>query len=333
MSNTNEVVFNRRFLCKNSEFKVTYTGKLYKNNSDTVFIKYGYGKEWNHMKEQQMLLNSKGFCAKIIPEYEGDLNFCFRNSNNEYDNNNYQNYTASIGKEVNSQAIVDIDALIDEILSSVNTTPVEFEVTPSTQDVSSDLKFEVVEASTEILPDDLTQISIDTASQPDTKSNNSSDIMSNDLSVSDTKSNDLYVEDVLVPYYLADNEQVATELSDEEQKDFLNTINTIVKTESNEKFVSESYISENSKTYENKIEDYNFVTDSFIPDSTDVLEPIINSSPIKDNNTSLLEYKISSPRKLSKFYFFKKKVRLALYRLLVTIPKLLSGNFGKNSNN
>lgn len=316
MSNTNDVVFNRRFLSKNSEFKVTYTGNLYKNNSESVYIRYGYGENWEHQKEQQMLLNNKGFYAKIIPEHEGDFNFCFRNSNNEYDNNNYQNFHASIGKEFsfNSQPLIDIDALIDEILSSDTTSSkIEFEVTPSTPE----LKFEVVKTQEEILADtieDLNKI----------------------VSSTETKSSDknVYVKDTIVPYYLLDENQEITKPSEAEQKDFVKSINNIIKTAPIEEFVTESQVVENAKTYENKVEDYTFVTDSFIPETVTVEEPVTVASTItqETNTTSLAEYNVSSPRKLSKFYFFKKRVRLAIYRLLVTIPKLLTGNFGRNSN-
>ena len=40
-----------------------------------------------------------------------------------------------------------------------------------------------------------------------------------------------------------------------------------------------------------------------------------------------------SPRKLNKFYFFKKKVKLAFYKALVSIPKFLQKQFKSTENN
>lgn len=64
---------------------------------------------------------------------------------------------------------------------------------------------------------------------------------------------------------------------------------------------------------------------------------LFNDENKSDDNTSLVEVKSDnkfsvSPRTLSKFYMFKKKVKLAFYKLFVSLPKFLSGSLGQSEN-
>ncbi len=58
----------------------------------------------------------------------------------------------------------------------------------------------------------------------------------------------------------------------------------------------------------------------------------------KEQNTALVEtntdaFKLTvSPRKLRKFYLIRKKIKLALYKALVVIPKLLTGEYYQSKN-
>ena len=43
--------------------------------------------------------------------------------------------------------------------------------------------------------------------------------------------------------------------------------------------------------------------------------------------TNLYEFSLIKPRKLRKSYLYSKKIRLAIYKMLIILPKLISGNY------
>ena len=58
------------------------TGKFFQDNSEEVFIHYGFGLNWDNLNEIKMEKTELGFQAEITL-LEGDtFNFCFRNGNN-----------------------------------------------------------------------------------------------------------------------------------------------------------------------------------------------------------------------------------------------------------
>lgn len=97
---------------------VTYSGVLFKNNSDNVSIVYGFENSWQNTTEQKMTKTENGFTAKIkLLDFE-NINFCFKNSNNEWDNNNNFNYTAPISKILEENFIINED-ILDNILDNI----------------------------------------------------------------------------------------------------------------------------------------------------------------------------------------------------------------------
>lgn len=82
---------------KNTE--VTYSGKLFQSGSNSVSIVYGFGDLWNFTTEQIMNKTEEGFKAKLKLYNYGSMNFCFKNSNNEWDNNNNSDYSVELEKE------------------------------------------------------------------------------------------------------------------------------------------------------------------------------------------------------------------------------------------
>lgn len=87
---------NENNLIENQECSIFYSGDLYRKNSDRVFIVYGFGNNWEHTTEKEMLKQENGFLAKIRMLQYNNIHFCFRNSNYEWDNNNSANYTLPI---------------------------------------------------------------------------------------------------------------------------------------------------------------------------------------------------------------------------------------------
>lgn len=92
------IFFNTDKLVENSKVKISYTGKLFEDNSDKLYLHYGYGLQWDNVSEVEMVKTELGFQAEVELISSDSLNLCFRNSNNEWDNNNGQNYSFPIEK-------------------------------------------------------------------------------------------------------------------------------------------------------------------------------------------------------------------------------------------
>ena len=92
------IFFNTDKLIENSTVKISYTGKLFQDDSEEVFVHYGFGNNWDNLNEIQMEKTELGFQAEIELKSSESLNLCFRNSNNEWDHNDAQNYIFPIEK-------------------------------------------------------------------------------------------------------------------------------------------------------------------------------------------------------------------------------------------
>ena len=92
------IFFNTDKLIENNIVKITYTGKLFQNGSEEVFLHYGFGNNWDNLNEVKMEKSDIGFQVEIELLSSDTLNLCFRNSNNEWDNNDSANYIFPIEK-------------------------------------------------------------------------------------------------------------------------------------------------------------------------------------------------------------------------------------------
>lgn len=98
MELSKNIFFNTDKLIENTKVKISYTGSLFNDGSKEVFIHYGFGINWDNINEIQMERTELGFQAEV-ELIEGDtFNFCFRNDNNVWDNNEGQNYVFQIEK-------------------------------------------------------------------------------------------------------------------------------------------------------------------------------------------------------------------------------------------
>lgn len=66
------IFFNTDKLVENSNIKISYTGKFFQENSEEVFIHYGFGLNWDGLNEIKMEKTELGFQAEIFLG-EGDL--------------------------------------------------------------------------------------------------------------------------------------------------------------------------------------------------------------------------------------------------------------------
>lgn len=90
------IFFNTDKLIRDTNVKISYTGKFFQENSEKVFIHYGFGINWDNVSEIEMEKTDLGFQAEIFLGEGETFNFCFRNNNDEWDNNDYKNYVFDI---------------------------------------------------------------------------------------------------------------------------------------------------------------------------------------------------------------------------------------------
>lgn len=92
------IFFNTDKLVENQTVKISYTGTFFQDGSNDVYIHYGFGLLWENVGEIKMEKTDLGFQAEISLISADSLNFCFRNENNYWDNNNNCNYSFPIEK-------------------------------------------------------------------------------------------------------------------------------------------------------------------------------------------------------------------------------------------
>ena len=112
MELTKNIFFNTDKLVENSKVKISYTGKFFQDSYEEVFIHYGFGINWDNVNDIKMEKTELGFQAEIELGEGETFNFCFKNGNDEWDNNEGQNYVFPIEK-VQTELLV----LEDEPLS------------------------------------------------------------------------------------------------------------------------------------------------------------------------------------------------------------------------
>lgn len=107
------IFFNTDKLLKNSTVKISYTGTFFENNSEEVYIHYGFGTFWDNLSEIKMEKTELGFQAEIELIDSDSFNFCFRNGNNEWDNNNFENYVFLLESQSTDLIVSDINSSLD----------------------------------------------------------------------------------------------------------------------------------------------------------------------------------------------------------------------------
>ena len=103
------IFFNTDKVIENTEVKVTYAGYLFQNGSDEVIVHYGFGDNWENAQDIKMQKTELGYQADIYVEANSKLNFCFRNGNGEWDNNEGNNYAFKIEKNYYQEASEEIE--------------------------------------------------------------------------------------------------------------------------------------------------------------------------------------------------------------------------------
>ena len=93
------IFFNTDKIIEGARVKISYVGYLFQNGSEDVYLHYGFGMNWDNVSEIQMEKTELGFQCEIDILDAESLNLCFRNGNDEWDNNFGQNFIFSIEKQ------------------------------------------------------------------------------------------------------------------------------------------------------------------------------------------------------------------------------------------
>jgi hypothetical protein len=75
---------------------LTYTGLLPRSGAKEVFARVGFGNHWNDVYDYKMERTPDGFETTIPVSVADNLNICFKDALNNWDNNSGQNYTFKV---------------------------------------------------------------------------------------------------------------------------------------------------------------------------------------------------------------------------------------------
>lgn len=92
MELTKNIFFNTDKLITNTVVKISYTGFLFQNKAEEVYIHYGFGENWDNVSDLKMEKTELGFQAEISLPDATSFNFCFKDENGNWDNNTNANY-------------------------------------------------------------------------------------------------------------------------------------------------------------------------------------------------------------------------------------------------
>ena len=277
----------------NETVGITYSGSLYKNGSESVSIVYGFGENWEHTTEKEMIKSETGFYGEIeIKENFDTFNFCFRNGTYEWDNNQSFNYISSISPATSPKINPTFDSLFEE-----DEIEAEF---------STDFIMEILNGLLEENVNTSTQVNVETDKQQ---------ILDEILSENTTPAeNAVYIEDFDMD-----------ELID-------NILNPVINCSTSEIVGEEVTGGVEVEGTETSLGTVAAETS----ESVGVGVGIDNVENATSENTGLVptpeDTYLVSPRKLRKFYLIQKKIKLAVYKLVVSIPKLLFGSFDEENN-
>ena len=113
MELTKNIFFNTDKLLKNSTVKISYTGRFFEEDSEEVYLHYGFGINWDNLSEIKMEKTELGFQAEVELLDSDTFNFCFKNENDEWDNNNLENYVFPLESQ-------NLDLVVTELNSSLD---------------------------------------------------------------------------------------------------------------------------------------------------------------------------------------------------------------------
>ena len=106
------VYFDTTNLIEGRTAKLTYKGALAAADAEEIYVHYGFGLLWENLQEAKLSkVADNTYEADIVLIAGESINFCFRDANNNWDNNETQNYSMPIAKEEVTVAKVETVAI------------------------------------------------------------------------------------------------------------------------------------------------------------------------------------------------------------------------------
>lgn len=130
-------------LIQGSPVRITYSGYLFEKGSESISMVYGFGSHWEHTNEVQMERTENGYTTEVNLLNYALFNFCFKNGNNEWDNNYGGNYVFEVTEKVVESAFILNENVISEILENL------FEINISEIEEKNAISAPIVEATIE----------------------------------------------------------------------------------------------------------------------------------------------------------------------------------------
>lgn len=130
-------------LIQGSPVRITYSGYLFEKGSESISMVYGFGSHWEHTNEVQMERTENGYTTEVNLLNYALFNLCFKNGNNEWDNNYGGNYVFEVTEKVVESAFILNENVISEILENL------FEINISEIEEKNAISAPIVEATVE----------------------------------------------------------------------------------------------------------------------------------------------------------------------------------------
>ena len=111
MTISDTILFDTDKLIEGRTVKLTYSGTLVDGGASEIYVHFGFGLLWDNLQELKLEKVDGAYETEITLTSSENINFCFRDENNNWDNNNAQNYTAPISKVEITVAKVDSTAI------------------------------------------------------------------------------------------------------------------------------------------------------------------------------------------------------------------------------
>lgn len=300
MKLTKDINFNSDKLVKNQPFTINYSGKLFKDGSEEVFITYGYGETWNNTTELKMNKFSTNFSVEITPIEATDFNFCFKNNNNVWDNNSYENYSIAIEEPVVIESTINTVGEITTNNKVEQLTNLETSINGKVDEIQNNIQ----EINSILDKPSVLEEFPELNDKKENKNNNVANFLNEcDITFSESAERKTFNIDAIIDEIL--NTEITP--SEEIQENIIEQV---------EETKIEKITPSQNPTHVNK-------TSLLVED---VLVPFYSNESTGENNGQFLPVDTTT---YSKFFNFKRKIKLALYRILHTIPKLITGNFKK----
>lgn len=107
MELTKNIFFNTDKLITNTVVKISYTGCLFQDKAEEVYIHYGFGENWDSVTDLKMEKTELGFQAEITLPEATSFNFCFKDDKGNWDNNVNANYVFPLEAVQNALVVTD----------------------------------------------------------------------------------------------------------------------------------------------------------------------------------------------------------------------------------